>query len=224
MRKVELSGLVAAHAGGFHEPPALVVLDDARVSVAVGDEDVALGVPGHVGRPVERVRLVRARVAALSAQVGELLERFGPAAERDDDAAGGVELDHHVRPFVDHPDVVVPVDADGMREDEPIEALPQLADERAGLVEFEKPCLPAARVHEHVSLGIGRDADAFAEVKARRQLEEVRDRVVGDLRNVLRLGFALSEGRRAAEERRDDEGERDGSLHKAPPEVSNLSR
>ena len=115
------------------------------------------------------------------------------------DAPLGVELDDHVRPFVDGPDVVVRVDADGVRELEAVQALADLAHERAVLIELEQPRVAAARVHEHVPLGVGRDADAFAEIQMRRQLEKVRHRVVRNLRNVLGLGLALSMERQACE-------------------------
>ena len=56
MRRVELVlRRRRARAGELRDEAAvLVVLHDARVDVAVGDEDVALRIPRHVGRPSER--------------------------------------------------------------------------------------------------------------------------------------------------------------------------
>ena len=76
-----------------------------------------------------------------------------------------------------------------VRELEAVEALADLPDERAVLIELEQPRVAAARVDEDVPLGIGRDADAFAQVQIGRQLEEVRHRLVRDLgRGGFRLG------------------------------------
>ena len=180
----------------FDEPAVLVVLHDARVDVAVGDEDVALRVPGHVGRPAEQVLLRRRR---RQRAVEGALDRLGPPAEHHHDAALGVELDDHVRPLVHDPDVVVLVDADRVRELEAVEALADLADEVAVLVELEQARVAAARVDEDVALRIGGDADALAEIQVRRQLEEVRHRRERDLGNVLGLGLRLREQHGLAE-------------------------
>ena len=61
VRQVELPGLVAARARLLDEPAVLVELHDARVAVAVGDEDVAGRVPADVGRPAEHIVLRRRR-------------------------------------------------------------------------------------------------------------------------------------------------------------------
>ena len=122
-------------------------------------------------------------------------DRLRPPAEHHHDAPFGVELDDHVRPLVDHPDVVLRVDADRVRELQAVQALADLAHEGAVLVELEQPRVAAARVHEHVSLRVGGDADAFAEIQVGRQLEEVGHRRVRDDRNVLRFGLGLGERR-----------------------------
>src|SRR5258706_12771095 len=69
-------------AGHLEEHAVLVVLHDARVAVAVGDEDVALCVPADVGRAVEalardaradhwrRRRLLTAASAARACRTG----------------------------------------------------------------------------------------------------------------------------------------------------------
>ena len=156
---------------------------------------------------------------------GDALDRFGPPADHHHDPSLGVELDDHVRPLVDRPDVVVAIDPHGVRELEPVQPLAELAHERAGPIELEQPGVAAARVDEHVPLRIGRHADAFAQMKGRRELQEVRDRVVRDLGHVLRFRFALGEHRRdprasaaIREAQRDcDEAACDRAVHPAPP-------
>jgi hypothetical protein len=96
---------------------------------------------------------------------------------------------------------------------EAIEALADLAHEGAGAIELEQPRVRAARVHEHMPLRIGRDADSLAEIQVRRKLEEVRHRVVGNLRDVFRLRLRLRE-HWLGENRRDDEQARhETALH-----------
>ena len=121
-------------------------------------------IPGHVGRPVEVVaghagsngRRWRARrrapaprhvrappppspSAPRGAATAGTVDRFRLAAHRHHDAALGIELDDHVRSFVDDPDVVLWIDAHRVREDEAVEALADLADELARRIELEQP-------------------------------------------------------------------------------------
>ena len=51
---------------------------------------------------------------------------------------GGTELHDHVRAFVGRPDVVVAVDAHGVREREAVQVLADLADERSVGSELEQ--------------------------------------------------------------------------------------
>ncbi len=99
VRQVELarlrSGPLAADL--LQEPSVLVVLHDAMVDVAVGDEDVALRVPADVGRTAQRVFLRRRRRTRGRARQHSQ-RGLGPAAKHHHDAAFGIELDHHVRP------------------------------------------------------------------------------------------------------------------------------
>ena len=55
MRSVELAGAVAFGADRFDEAAVLVVLHDSGVGVAIGNEDIAGGVPGDIGGPAEAV-------------------------------------------------------------------------------------------------------------------------------------------------------------------------
>ncbi len=173
--------------------------------------------PTSVG-PVKRIGFVRLRCRALAGKVGQFFHRFGTTADRQHDAALRVELDHHVRPFVHNPDVVVLVDAHGVGEHETVQSLTDLANEDAVLVELKQACFAAARVHEHVTFGVRRDADGFAEIEIRRQFEEIRNRIVGNFRDVLRLGLALRRRGRARKRNNADGGERDKPFHKKASE------
>ena len=64
----------------------LVVLDDARVRVAVGDEDVALGIPADIGGTAKRVRL---RVGRRRARRGPRLETLDLSLYKKVDFAPG---------------------------------------------------------------------------------------------------------------------------------------
>ena len=154
VRRVELPRLRSARAPRREESAVLVELRDARVgAVAVGDEDVALGVPGHVARPVELIAGAAGSGWRISAPASTATtsgrrrrgrrhphgDRFRLPAHHHQDAAVGPELDDLVRSFVDDPDVVLRVDADRVREEEAVDALPDLTHERAGLIELEEP-------------------------------------------------------------------------------------
>src|SRR3954463_6900510 len=169
----ELAGRVASLAPRLDEHAVLRELGDARVAAAVGDEDVALRVPGDVGRAIEEVlRRTRARsaaaasagltpapaaasfssAAALTAAAGArsagtagILNRLRFASEQEHDAALRIELNHHRRVLVDDPEVVLRIDADLRGEEESVDALADLAREFSGAIELEQP---RAAVHE----------------------------------------------------------------------------
>ena len=134
-------GLRAALADRLHPVAVLVELRHARVVVAVGHEDVALRIPGDVGRPIEHARPRRRRAFEMVAFLDEALEpveRLVLAAERHRHAAVGTVLDDHVRAFVDHPDVVFLVDADGVREAGGVVVRSPLLDELQARIELEE--------------------------------------------------------------------------------------
>src|SRR5262245_30314503 len=58
--RTELQRPVAARADRLHETAVFVVLHDARIAIAIRNEDVALRIPRDVGRTVEGVRTVAA--------------------------------------------------------------------------------------------------------------------------------------------------------------------
>src|ERR1700692_3476766 len=91
---------------------------------------------------------------------GYLILRFLLAAEHHDDAALGIELDHHVGALVGHPDVILGIDLDGMAERPRIEVLADFADVLALRIEFQqlrrrrrigRPAGIAARYHEDMA-------------------------------------------------------------------------
>ncbi len=152
--------------------------------------------------------------------MGALVRGFRLAAEHHLHAARGIEAYDHVRAFVRDPDVVVAVDAHRVRERPRVEVLADLAHEPAILVELEQlrrgrtvggAVRVAARQHEHVLLRIHGDAGHFAEVRVRRQLEEIRH---GLVRN---LGRRLSVQRRREYER--GAGREPKLGHEGPPVV-----
>jgi hypothetical protein len=94
-----------------------------------------------------------------------------------------------------------------VRELQAVHTLADLAHVGTGLIELEQARITAAGVHEHVSLRVGSDADAFAEVQIGRQLEEVRHRRVRDHRDVLRFRFRLAVHRPGSGEHRRNNGQ-----------------
>ena len=126
-----------------------------------------------------------------------LVGGFLLAAEHQGDAPLGRELDDEVRALVGDPDVVRRVDLHRVGEGPGVEPVADLADEAAVTVELQelrgggavgRPQRVAAREHENVPLRVQRHAGALAEIHAVGQLEEVRDRLVGDRRDVVREG------------------------------------
>src|SRR5689334_1589575 len=100
-----------------------------------------------------------------------------------------------------------------MRELESVESLAHLANESAIAIELEEPRVGAPRVHEDVSLRIRGDADTFTEIEIRRQLQEIGDRPIRDLGDVLRLGLVLR-GDRSNERKDNDHRPQSPILHR----------
>jgi hypothetical protein len=121
------------------------------------------------------------------------------AAEDHDDASGGIEFDDHVRAFVGDPDVVVPVDTDGVSVGPGVEIAADLAEVGAVGGELEElggggsvgwAGGVAAGEDEDVAPGVDGYAGGFAEIEVGREFEEVGDGVEGDFGD----GLAVSEG------------------------------
>jgi len=184
------AGFFAAGLG--EETTILVVLHDAVVAVAVGDEDVALRIPANVGGAAESIFLrgeIRAGRRWKHSRYGR-----GPSAQHHQHPAFGTEFGDHVGAFVDGPDVVVFVDADGVGELEPDVACADFLQEFAGLVEFEKARAGAAMKDEDVAFGVCCYRDGFAQLLARWKLQEIRYGGELNFRNVLDGCFTLCEG------------------------------
>src|SRR5258708_7081677 len=149
VRRVELPRFRSSRSKREEEPPVLVELRDARVgAMTIGDEDVALGIPGDVARPDELVARAtrsgsrsRAGAAATAARRGRRETHrhgFRLPAHHHQHAPLRTELDDLVRRFVDDPYVVLRIDADGVREEKPVDPLSDLAYEGAAAVELEE--------------------------------------------------------------------------------------
>ena len=96
------------------------------------------------------------------------------AAKHHGNAARRSKLDHQVRAFVGHPNIVVLVDLNRMGKRPSVEMVPDLAQEGSVRVEFQQLCGTgtvgwtsgiAARKYKDVMLGIQRHTCGFAQVK-----------------------------------------------------------
>ena len=96
-----------------------------------------------------------------------------PPAQDHGHAAFRVELDDRVAALVDHPDVVLGIDAHAMTEHVAVELLPDLPHVVAVRVELERLRLLGAAVDEDMPLRVAGDPDAFAQIHVRGQLHEV---------------------------------------------------
>ena len=139
-----------------------------------------------------------------SGGVGRLLA----AAEDPLHASRRVELDHHVRPLVDRPDVVVSVDADAVRERPAVQLFADLADELTLRPELEQLCRGGAirrpvrtvrsREDEDMPFRVDGDARHFPEVHPFRKLQEIGDGIERDRRRGSHLHRGLLLFRAAA--------------------------
>ena len=199
----------AARLADRRDPVAVLgELRDARVDVAVADVDVAVGVPGDVGRLAELAVDGRPRRRHARPRLG-LVRRFLLAAEHHRHVPFGVDADDHVRALVDGPEVVVLVEADGVRVRPGVEALADLAEELAGLVEEQDlrrggavgRAAGAVRAREDgdVALRVDGDARDLAEVHVGGQLQEVDVGVEREFREP-----ASARTRRRGDQKRDE--------------------
>src|SRR5712671_4314644 len=143
---VELALAGALLAPAFDEFAVLVEFGDARIALAVGDENVALGIPGDIGRTVEDVlRPPSARCTGRPAatfptagrsRTGGNVDRLGLSAEQHDLTALLIEFHDHVGHLIDHPDIVLRIDAYLIGEHEPVGVLADFADEASVAIEL----------------------------------------------------------------------------------------
>src|SRR6185295_10076337 len=116
VRQIELAGVGAFGAPLLYPIAVLVEFGHARIDVAVADVDVALRIPGDIGGLTEQAVDGGERRLDVLPGLRLFLGGFLAAAEDPEHAPGRIELDDHVRAFVDGPDVVVLVDAHRVRE------------------------------------------------------------------------------------------------------------
>src|SRR4029077_4604287 len=187
VRQAELPRLSAFVAPGFYPVSVLVIFRDARVDVSVGDVDVAVRIPGHVGGLAEESVDGGKRRIWVAPRFSLLFGSLGPAAEYPNYAACLIEFDDHVGTFVDGPDVVVLVDAHAVSFGPGVEAFADFTDVRAIGAELEElrgrggiswPIgAVGTREDEDVALGMDGHAGNFAEIHSGRKLEEIRNGV-----------------------------------------------
>src|SRR5712671_4129998 len=108
------------------------------IDIAVADKGVVVRIPCDVGHlPKRSVHWGQRRIGMLerlSSFVGSLLF----AAEQHHDPARRIELDDHVRTLVRGPNVVMPVDSDGVGERPRVQVVADFANERAIGAELQK--------------------------------------------------------------------------------------
>ena len=114
--RVELAWPVAGRAERPEPGAVRPHFGDAGVDVAVADVAVAAAIPGDVGHLPEPAIDRRGRRLGMLHRPRVLVRCFLLAAEHHGDAPLRRELDHHVRPFVGGPDVILRVDLHGVRE------------------------------------------------------------------------------------------------------------
>ena len=189
VRGVELAWLVTRFAPGLEPIAVLVDFGDARIHVAVADVGVPGGVPRDVGNLTEHSIDGRKRRLDMPERFSAFVGSFLLAAKDHNDATFRIELDDHVGAFVGNPNVVVPIDLDGVGEGPGVEMVADLAEEFSVSGELEELRSAravggtggiAAREDEDVALRIDGDAGGFTEMKVRRKLQEVGDRLETD--------------------------------------------
>lgn len=120
MRSVELIRARPTRPDYFHPRAVLPNFDKARIAVTIAHVDIVVRIPSNVGFPVECAhRPNRKALFPLFTAFDEFLEVVNSlwlSAKRHFDHATRVELDNHVRSLVNHPHIVVLIDANGVRE------------------------------------------------------------------------------------------------------------
>ena len=124
---------------------------------------------------------------------GSFVGRFLLAPEHHHHAAFGIELDDHVGAFVDGPEVIVLVEADGMREGPGVEIVADFANVLSVGPEFEnlrsgggigRSGGVATREDEDVFLRVDGHSGCFAQIQVWWKLQEIGNGFVGDFGNL----------------------------------------
>src|ERR1700758_311536 len=140
MRCAELARRRSLAAPGLNEHAILIEFRHPRGYRAIGYEDIPGGVPSHIGRAEE---IVPGETSAAAPSLGVrrtngIVDRLRFSAHGHHHAAFWIKFDDHVRAFIHYPDVVLRVDAHGVRLNKPIESLPDFADIFTILIELKK--------------------------------------------------------------------------------------
>src|SRR5262249_21080805 len=172
VRQVELAGTRSLHSPSQQAAAVFVELQNTGIAVSVGDVDVPIPIPRHIGRLIEMAHVIAGQ---------------SHTAESQQHAPLGAELQDDVRADVGRPDVVVCIDSNHVRGyEEIVRDAPQQASRR---VEFHQRVLTAVE-EINVALRVDRDPARLDEVLPWRQLKETRDDFVIELRT-LRLESGL---------------------------------
>src|SRR4029077_13881150 len=139
MRSAELAGRRTPAAPSLDKDAVLIEFRNSGRHRTVGYKDVPGGVPSDIRRSVEIVsRKSRAAASAFgSRRAHRVVDRFGLSAHGHHDMAFRIKFDDHIGAFVHHPNIVLRINAHGVRLDKTIESLPDFADIFAVLIEFE---------------------------------------------------------------------------------------
>src|SRR5579872_6223460 len=160
MRCIELSRRRSARSYRFDKLAVLGVLCDTGVAIAVRDEDIPCGVPSDVGRPIKAVRL-----GLTSWLLKQAWSRLRTPAQKHLNPAFRIELDYHVRSFIDRPDVILWIDPNSMSKQEPIQALADLANESSVRRELKQVRCCASGKNENMAFRIRRHSNGLAQLK-----------------------------------------------------------
>src|SRR5207247_7100364 len=110
VREIELASLRSFGPHRRDVSPVLVIFDNPRIAISIGDENVPGGVPRYIGRPVECIRLRRGLGSAGGRRWFYPFNRFGPPTQKHYASPSGIELDKHVRPLIDGTAIVLWID------------------------------------------------------------------------------------------------------------------
>src|SRR5262245_34992172 len=155
----ELSGPISAGTPRFDEDTLTVEFGDSRIAHTVSYENVTGRIPRDISGPVKDVALSACsrKASAAGATALAATRTCGLVATRSRNRysfwfptqqqlrmSRRIELFNEVRHLIDDPDVVLWIDTDLLREDEPITSCSKLAKEFTGVNELQ-PALAARR-------------------------------------------------------------------------------
>src|SRR5579863_5279958 len=128
MQRAELAFAIAGLAPRLQPVAVLVELGDARIDIAVADEDIAGRIPGDIGGLPEAAGLRWQRWFHVRPRSGLGVGCFLLAPDHHGYPPLRIEPDDHVGALVDGPDIVVLVDAHGVGERPGVQILADFAE------------------------------------------------------------------------------------------------